>query len=478
MANKPLVSVQFPGLDPKYTVPQIDDTLSVAGKAADSKKTGDEIGNLKQEFNQSVNDIYYGVVFNSTDFEKGGLTSGGENDSYRNECRARNKKIVSYPFDILVYVIASACVFSVHSYQADGTHVADTGWKTSYLIPKNTYFRMSIDASYQQTPVSQTEAQILAKIFESSTSLVSTPFVNVKQYGAVGDGLTDDTNAIQQALECVKASGGTVYIPSGVYLINTPKFNTSDSGIASALHIYSNTKLLLDQNAKLLCGDSITHLLYTHNENNATGYTGCENITIEGGIFDKGNVEDVNCTPVNVSHGNNILIENVRFINSKGVWHYLEINGSNNVKVINCKFIGGANNEDLQIDAALSGSGTLGSADGTVCANIEICGCYFNTSYHPAIGNHTEAEHHNIKIHDCIFYNAGSLRGAISFDTGTTKVDVYNNTFYENTYALNLESEDTTTLFHDNRLEDVTTPYVNCTAYNNIIDGVFEAVGS
>ena len=55
MANKPLVSVQFPGLDPKYTVPQIDNTLSVTGKAADAKKTGDEITELKQDLTQLSN---------------------------------------------------------------------------------------------------------------------------------------------------------------------------------------------------------------------------------------------------------------------------------------------------------------------------------------------------------------------------------------------------------------------------------------
>lgn len=41
-------------------------------------------------------------------------------------------------------------------------------------------------------------------------------FVNVKWYGAVGDGITDDTEAVKAAFENVE-EGGTVYFPAGEY---------------------------------------------------------------------------------------------------------------------------------------------------------------------------------------------------------------------------------------------------------------------
>jgi len=41
--------------------------------------------------------------------------------------------------------------------------------------------------------------------------------VNVKEYNAKGDGQTDDTEAIQQAIQ---ANGGTLYFPNGTYLIS------------------------------------------------------------------------------------------------------------------------------------------------------------------------------------------------------------------------------------------------------------------
>lgn len=44
--------------------------------------------------------------------------------------------------------------------------------------------------------------------------------VNVKDYGAVGDGVTDDASAIQAAIDSIGASGGEVFFPSGTYLVN------------------------------------------------------------------------------------------------------------------------------------------------------------------------------------------------------------------------------------------------------------------
>jgi len=43
---------------------------------------------------------------------------------------------------------------------------------------------------------------------------------NAKNYGIVGDGVTDDTAAIQAALQTiVTAGGGTIFFPAGTYLL-------------------------------------------------------------------------------------------------------------------------------------------------------------------------------------------------------------------------------------------------------------------
>ena len=43
--------------------------------------------------------------------------------------------------------------------------------------------------------------------------------LNVKDYGAVGNGSTADATAIQAAINAVPAAGGTVYFPAGTYII-------------------------------------------------------------------------------------------------------------------------------------------------------------------------------------------------------------------------------------------------------------------
>ena len=41
--------------------------------------------------------------------------------------------------------------------------------------------------------------------------------VNVKDFGAKGDAITDDTDAIGRAIAEVAVSGGIVYFPDGIY---------------------------------------------------------------------------------------------------------------------------------------------------------------------------------------------------------------------------------------------------------------------
>ena len=43
---------------------------------------------------------------------------------------------------------------------------------------------------------------------------------SVKNYGAKGDGVTDDTAAFQRALTSASLTGGVVYVPEGVYYIS------------------------------------------------------------------------------------------------------------------------------------------------------------------------------------------------------------------------------------------------------------------
>lgn len=55
--------------------------------------------------------------------------------------------------------------------------------------------------------------------------------ISVKDFGASGDGVTDDTAEIQAAIDAVSADGGAVYFPPGVYLISS-SLNISADGVS------------------------------------------------------------------------------------------------------------------------------------------------------------------------------------------------------------------------------------------------------
>lgn len=64
----------------------------------------------------------------------------------------------------------------------------------------------------------KTRAMSQAAIYITATGL---GWVNVKTYGAVGDGVADDTAAIQAAISALGTTGGGVlYFPPGIYLVS------------------------------------------------------------------------------------------------------------------------------------------------------------------------------------------------------------------------------------------------------------------
>lgn len=89
---------------------------------------------------------------------------------------------------------------------------------------------------------------------------------NVKNYGALGDGVTDDTTAIQAALTAATAAGGgDVFVPSGTYL----------SGL---LTVGSKTRLVLSPAATLKLKNGANSILLD--------FSAATNSGIEGGTVD------------------------------------------------------------------------------------------------------------------------------------------------------------------------------------------------
>lgn len=93
----------------------------------------------------------------------------------------------------------------------------------------------------------------LARLVEPSASGV----FNVREYGATGDGVNNDRDAIERAIGMAVASGGgQIYFPAGNYLSYT-------------IHLQSNISLYLEQGATLIAAEPVNKTGYDRPEPNA-----------------------------------------------------------------------------------------------------------------------------------------------------------------------------------------------------------------
>ena len=197
---------------------------------------------------------------------------------------------------------------------------------------------------------------------KSTVNFYSTP----EYYGAVGDGVANDTSAIQKAVN----NKGLVLFESGkIYktteMIRIPKDTILDLNGATLVTTSDNTSLRIFVN-------------FLPTDTDFTEYNGNGNITIRNGIIIGGNIS--------FAHGENILIENVMFKNSLSP-HFLEICACKNYVIRNCRFEGVSDNgisvyEYINIDSAVRGGFPLlpeGSPffDGKKNDGITVCNCYF-----------------------------------------------------------------------------------------------------
>jgi Glycosyl hydrolases family 28 len=105
---------------------------------------------------------------------------------------------------------------------------------------------------------------------------------NIRDFGAIGDGETSDTAALQAAINaCSKDQGGTVLVPAGVFVTGTVEMKSNIT-----LHIVAGGKLLGSANAKEYHGAKTIPLKgdSTLGDGNYGLITGVnlQNVTIEG----------------------------------------------------------------------------------------------------------------------------------------------------------------------------------------------------
>lgn len=301
----------------------------------------------------------------------------------------------------------------------DTRGTADCPWVSSIVTPSEAQLTAGVGAYIQQNPtalIPAVEGSVAEWIEEHPEAITTVQdgslteakfsnalklkaingYVTPEMYGAKGDGVTDDTAAIQDALD---AGGWIVFKPGGVYKTT------------ASLHVSGNT--FIDLNGATITGTA-HRLLYNFVDDDVfTGYNGNGNIRIRNGKISGG------C--ITFWHGQNISFEDIKF--SRCVCdHFIEIAACKGVLIQNCDFVGMAEQtysavyEYINIDPCTTEATTYfggeafaaGNYDGTKNRDIYIVGCYFNidesdANYQfldDAIGCHTPwGQHHdNINI--------------------------------------------------------------------------------
>ncbi len=249
---------------------------------------------------------------------------------------------------------------------------------------------------------------------------------NVKDYGAVADGLTKDTEAIQKTIDaCAEAGGGKVWIPAGEYVI-------------APIQLKSNVTLSLDYGASLLGSqdrkDYTTDNMIPAREGNSECliYAGnATNITLEGlGLIDgRGTPE---AFPKNAGpDGKDNRPRLIRFENCKNVtfsglkfrrpafWGLHLVDCQNvHINGIDVDFRNnGSNNDGLDIDGCqdvLIENCDLNTGDDAICLksslnpckNFVVRNCRVTSHTAPLkFGTSSSGGFINIKVENCYFYD-------------------------------------------------------------------------
>lgn len=271
-------------------------------------------------------------------------------------------------------------------------------------------------------------------INERLDEIEKAPF-NVKLFGARGDGETDDSQAIQNALQKARESGGgTVYFPCGTYLIE---------GLGgSGLVVYENTTIYGETGTVLKAGPERSNILRNNVRNVSSnpetdgGYSQASNIKVINITFDC-NGKDYpakGSNPIAFGHCENIVFENCRFTNcvaTTGNPHYMDLGGVKNILIDGCIFdevkTKNASSDYIQLDCVIATSwgGSNDSwcyHDGTICRDVTIQNCKFygntDSTYVPTIAigccHNYKAQYmpHNVTIKNNEFH--GTWTNAIS----------------------------------------------------------------
>lgn len=114
-------------------------------------------------------------------------------------------------------------------------------------------------------------------LIASAQQLNDASHFNVKLYGALGDGSTNDTVAINAAIiACNAAGGGTVFVPAGTYMIDVEDQSGTSAG---SIYMLSNVRLVMDP------GTTLKAIVSAASSYDMVNFIGVDNAHVIGGTL-------------------------------------------------------------------------------------------------------------------------------------------------------------------------------------------------
>ena len=273
-----------------------------------------------------------------------------------------------------------------------------------------------------------------------SYSMITGAFANVRDYGAVGDGTTNDAAAIQLAFD----SGKSVYFPDGTYYV-------------------SNTILTLPQNA-IVCGSGPDAIILGNGANPVAVLTGTsgthkENLTLRNLTIKRTNGTYANQRQlVEITYADDCYIQNVIFDGDNATSAYPGACIGYSVTRLNvsdCQFLGGSN---LNLTSV-----------GALSTNLFSTGCIVKNCYmSPAASQGFDFYYvKDLIVDGCIAHGRSSTYGCgFIIEFQATNVTFTNCISYDNTRS-GFYLEPNTAY----GIASVT--FNNCIAYNNGETGLY-----
>ncbi|QUI22115.1 glycoside hydrolase family 28 protein [Vallitalea pronyensis] len=247
---------------------------------------------------------------------------------------------------------------------------------------------------------------------------------NVRDFGAIGDGLTDDTQAIQDAMDACSNTDGEVIIPQGVYQCGT-------------VYLRSKMTLNIKQHAVLLGSDVINDYVETQADfTDAVGQKRGRCLLLgfqvkdvhvkgEGCICGRGHgfVPEEDSFPIRPFLVRFIACEDIDIegitLRDAGAW-CLHLHSSRNITISHVTIDNhvNRNNDGIDIDACshvLIQSCYINTGDDAICLkttkdepceHIVVKHCVISSHWSGfKIGTESVGDFRDIQVEDCFFYD-------------------------------------------------------------------------